>query len=108
VTSFGTAPAALRYARRAEPLVLEPVPTDAIACLGGREYVVVSPFSPVPAGECRASLRHDRVLVAPTALVAGDHYLADVAREIGRERFQTFGAPSSRWTVRSPPPCDSR
>lgn len=79
---------------------LNQFPPDAIACLGGRE------------ARCRVAVlaggggvNAEPHFVTTESwwrrrrLVAGDHYLADMAREIGRERFQTFW--SSELTVDS-------
>ncbi|MGH7615088.1 MAG: hypothetical protein ACREMW_13725 [Gemmatimonadales bacterium] len=71
--------------------VLDPRQTDNIACLAGREE------------RCRVAVlaeagrAGDEPHVVTTEywwlrqrLLAGDHYLADMVREIGRERFQSF------------------
>ena len=75
------------------------LPPDAIACLGGRaarcrDAVLAGAggTGPPPRLITPESWRRQRLL-------AGDHYLADMAREIGRERFQTFW--SSELTVDS-------
>ncbi len=66
-------------------------PPDAIACLGGREAgcraAVLAGAGGVNAEPQLVTneFRWDR-----QRLLAGDHYLADVAREVGAERFQSF------------------
>ncbi|HEY7684756.1 MAG TPA: hypothetical protein VH833_01495 [Gemmatimonadales bacterium] len=73
-------------------------PPDAIACLGGREVRCrVAVLAGAGGAGAAPHLVTTEFWWRRQRLLAGDHYLADVAREIGRERFQTFW--SSELTV---------
>lgn len=66
---------------------------NGVACLAGRaercRLAVIDP--PQPAGEpSRLVTLNQRGPLRPPALAGGTHYLADVVRSVGRERFQRF------------------
>jgi hypothetical protein len=73
-------------------------PPDAIACLGGVEARCrVAVLAGAGGAGAAPHLVTTEFWWRRQRLLAGDHYLADVAREVGWERFQTFW--SSELTV---------
>ena len=79
---------------------LNQFPPDAIACLGGREARCrVAVLAGAGEGNAEPHFVTAESWWRRRRLVDGDHYLADIAREIGRERFQTLW--SSELTVDS-------